>query len=72
MTNYHLLHKMGWILTQENDTEVLQDYSGETRQQAVQLATKYIAAHEESASLTIHREDGTFEEERTFPRESEP
>lgn len=72
MTNYHLLHKRGWLLTRENDPEVLQDYTGETKKHAVQRASEYVAAQDEPSSLKIHREDGTFEEERTFPRKSDP
>lgn len=73
MTNFHLIHKSdGWHLTQEGNPETVQQYSGETKAQAVELASEYVRAQDEPGSLKIHREDGTFEEERTFPRAEDP
>jgi hypothetical protein len=44
---------------------------GETKQDAVAYAIKQAKAHQPS-QLIIHKRDGKIEEERTYPRSSDP
>ncbi len=69
MENYHLTKGDDcWILKSEGgETEKL---LSEDKAAAVKEAAELLAR--ETASLKIHKLDGTIEEERTFPRAADP
>jgi hypothetical protein len=68
MKNYHIVPRnAGWELSEEGGA-VLGTY--ETKDEAVKAAAR-IAAND-PGSVKIHRADGTFEEERTYPRSADP
>ena len=68
MKNYHLSPAGArWKLTRENDGTVL---FFDNKEDAVAGCTEYMGEH--PGSLKIHRADGSFEEERTYPRSADP
>lgn len=72
MTTFHLVHKGGWLLTQETKEAMVQDFRECSKAEAVRQAAEFVISLDSPGSLRIHREDGTLEEERTFPREADP
>ena len=68
MRNYHLAPDGArWKLTRENDGTLL---FFETKEDAVEGCAAYMGEH--PGSLKIHRANGSFEEERTYPRSMDP
>lgn len=69
MGNYHLTKGDDcWILKSEGgDTEKL---LSEDKSRAIKEAVEWLS--DQTASLKIHKMDGTIEEERTFPRSADP
>lgn len=45
--------------------------TGATKEEVVQK-TVQIAKNQGNSSVIIHKQDGTFQEERTFPKNSDP
>ena len=70
MQNYHLVptEKNRWRLIGEGSDRTLCDF--DTKEQA--LSRCAVLLQPQSGSLKIHKVDGTFEEERTYPRSSDP
>ena len=69
MKDYHLLpNGEHWELAEEGGRKPRVLFG--TKSQAVERAREIVA--ERSGSLKIHREDGTIEEERTYPRSADP
>jgi hypothetical protein len=68
MKNYHLSPDGArWKLTREDDGTVL---FFDNKEDAVAGCAEYMGEH--AGSLKIHRADGSFEEERTYPRSADP
>jgi hypothetical protein len=68
MKSYHLTPNGDtWELAEEGGTSVA---TYETREEAMQDSRRTVA--QTTGSLTIHRADGTVEEERTYPRSADP
>lgn len=68
MKNYHLIPEGDrWKLTHESDGSLLYF---ETKDDALNGCAEYMREHQ--GSLKIHRADGSFEEERTYPRALDP
>jgi len=68
MNNYHLTRNGDrWQLTRQSDGTLL---FFDTKEDALHGCSEYMGEH--PGSLKIHRSDGTFEEERTFPRSLDP
>lgn len=74
MDNYHVTKRPGGLLTtgwrffkagSSQDIAV-----AETKAVVLVKAVEYMNQH--PGSLKIHREDGTIEEERTYPRSADP
>jgi len=69
MQNYHITKKNGqWELKPQGGV-ALRTFN--TKAEAVAAAPRIISQMG-GGSLKIHREDGTFEEERTYPRSTDP
>ena len=69
MDNYHITKSdAGWILTKQGATRPSK--SAATKAQIVTLSGEFLA--DKTASLKIHKEDGTIQEERTYPRSADP
>jgi hypothetical protein len=69
MDNYHLLpHGERWRLTQEGGENILGDF--DTKDDA--LGDCIAIVRDCSGSLTVHRADGTIEQEFTYPCDAGP
>ncbi|MDQ3047101.1 MAG: DUF2188 domain-containing protein [Bacteroidota bacterium] len=69
METYHLVtSKGGWLLEKEGEKRGIKFFA--TKREAMEFSTKYVK--EKGGSLKVHKEDGRFEEERTYPRNSDP
>jgi hypothetical protein len=69
MDNYHITKDATyWSLRKEG--AALPSKTAGTKDELIHLAQAFLA--EKTASLKIHKEDGTFEEERTYPRSADP
>lgn len=70
MTNYHLTRgTKHWILRNEKEYDILA--LNEIKEECIKQSVKYIKDNG-GGSLKIHKEDGTFEEERTYLRSKDP
>lgn len=69
MDNYHItkIDKL-WALTKEGAQRASKTAS--TKAEIAVLAGEFLQS--KTASLKIHKEDGTIQEERTFPRSADP
>jgi hypothetical protein len=69
MDNYHITKTdAGWALTKQGASKASK--SAPTKAEIVALASAFLA--DKTASLKIHKEDGTIQEERTYPRSADP
>lgn len=69
MENYHITKSdNGWDLKKEGAGRASK--SASTKTEIIQLATEFLDG--KTASLKIHKEDGTIQEERTYPRSADP
>lgn len=67
--NYHVNKtEGGWELIKEGAQRASKTAS--TKAEMVSLAGEFLAG--KTASLKIHKQDGTLEEERTYPRSADP
>ncbi len=68
--NFHVTKtEDGWVGRKENTHHALA--KGATKKQVVSEMIK-VAKHHQPSSLKIHRMNGSFQEERTYPRTSDP
>lgn len=69
MDNYHISkNQQRWELVKEGAQRASKTAS--TKAEITQIASDYL--QDKTASLKIHKEDGTIQEERTFPRAADP
>lgn len=69
MDNYHITKKgEKWNLTKEGGQRPSK--SADTKEEIIQETRDFMQGKE--ASVKIHKEDGRFQEERTYPRGSDP
>lgn len=69
MENYHITTSTdGWQLKKQGATRASK--TARTKAEIVKLTTDFLAG--KTASLKIHKEDGTIQEERTYPRSADP
>jgi len=69
MKNYHLSPDGdAWKLTSADGAITVQNF--DTKEEAIASCTAFM--QERTGSLKIHRADGSFEEERTYPRSADP
>ncbi|MDF2446485.1 MAG: hypothetical protein K0S46_1721 [Moraxellaceae bacterium] len=69
MDKYDLAHEDGkWKLTREGATRATKTF--ETKREGVAFSTDYV--NERTGSLRIRKENGQFQEERTYPRKDDP
>lgn len=69
MDNYHIkkAEKL-WALVREGAQRASKTAS--TKAEVIEMASEFLLG--KTASLKIHKEDGTIQEERTFPRAAAP
>lgn len=69
MDNYHVSKSGdGWELKKQGATRASK--SASTKAEIIQLASDFLDG--KTASLKIHKEEGTIQEERTYPRSADP
>ena len=69
MDNYHLVHKNDeWKLEREGSNRASKSFA--TKSDAMKGSTDFMRAH--GGSLRIHKANGQFQEERTYPRKADP
>lgn len=69
MDNYHITKSdNGWELKKEGAARASK--TATTKAEITKAATEFLDG--ETASLKIHKEDGTIQEERTYPRSADP
>jgi hypothetical protein len=69
MDNYHVSKSGdGWELKKQGASRA--SITASTKAEIVQLASVFLDG--KTASLKIHKEDGTIQEERTYPRSDDP
>jgi hypothetical protein len=69
MDNYHIRKtEKFWELVKEGAQRASKTAS--TKAEITAIASEFLEG--KTASLKIHKEDGTFQEERTFPRAADP
>lgn len=69
MDNYHLVHKDDqWKLEKQGSERSIRNF--ETKSEAMNFIVDYMNNH--GGSLKIHKQDGQFQEERTYPRSADP
>ncbi|WP_080770613.1 DUF2188 domain-containing protein [Pseudomonas fluorescens] len=69
MDNYHIKKKEKlWELVKEGAQRASKTAS--TKAEITGIASEFLRG--KTASLKIHKEDGTIQEERTFPRSADP
>lgn len=70
MDNYHLTKDNDqWKLNRQGSERATKVFDG-TKEQAIKDSAAYLK--DRGASLKIHKEDGRFQEERTYPRSADP
>lgn len=68
--NYHVTKtEKGWQGKLENGERA--SVVGTTKKEVVQKTIE-LAKNQPNSSIKIHKIDGTFQEERTYPRKSDP
>lgn len=69
MDNYHITKgKKGWELKKEGNERPSK--TAETKQQIIKETREFMA--DKIGSVKIHKQDGEFQEERTYQRENDP
>lgn len=69
MDNYHVTKSdNGWELKKEGAARASK--TATTKAEITKLAGEFLDG--KTASLKIHKEDGTIQEERTYPRSADP
>ncbi len=69
MDNYHIKsHDGHWDLTRQGAGRAA--ISKPTKAEVMEATREFMVG--KTASVKIHRADGTFEEERTYPRSADP
>jgi len=70
MENYHIVKKGSeWIMKKEGSQRII--YKTNTKKEILKLAIPY-AKSKGNVSLKIHKENGQFQEERTYPKGNDP
>lgn len=69
MDNYHVTKDSGtWKLAKEGSDRAIKRF--DTKTDAIDYTREYMDG--KTGSVKIHKEDGTIQEERTYPRSADP
>lgn len=69
MDNYHITPTdSGWVLKKEGAERASK--TATMKAEIIKLASEFLEG--KTASLKIHKQDGTIQEERTYPRSADP
>jgi hypothetical protein len=71
MDRYDLSHDgNNWKLQRQGGDRASKVFDGMTKEEAVRGTSDFMQDH--PGSVRIHKLDGTYEEERTYPRSADP
>ncbi len=71
MDRYDLSHDgENWKLQRQGGDRASKVFNGLTKEEAVRATSDFMQDH--PGSVHIHKLDGTYEEERTYPRSADP
>jgi hypothetical protein len=71
MDRYDLNHDGdSWKLQKQGGERASKVFEGMTKEEAVRATSDFMQGH--PGSVRIHKMDGTYEEERTYPRSADP
>lgn len=71
MDRYDLTHDNdNWKLQKQGGERASKVFDGMTKEEAVKATSDFMQDH--PGSVLIHKKDGTYEEERTYPRRADP
>lgn len=72
MRNFHLTKtEHGWQLKEEGEKYAYKIFKTD-KETAIRESAEELKLINKPCSLKIHKEDGTFQEERTYPRAADP
>lgn len=71
MENFHLVHKNGVYKLKRENAQRASKIINTNKPDAIKSARNFIQ-HQGGGSLKIHKNDGGFQEERTYPRANDP
>lgn len=61
-----------WSLKQRGNERATRVFTDKTKEEAIQDSAYMLKQTPADCSLIIHKEDGTFQEERTYPKSADP
>jgi hypothetical protein len=71
LTKYDLTNKGGdWALTKQGGQRATEVFRGSTKEEAIRQTAHRLS--DSGSSLNIHKVNGMFQEERTYPRSADP
>ncbi len=71
MDHYDLTHDGdNWKLQKQGGERASKVFEGQTKEEAIRETSDFMQSH--PGSVHIHKKDGTYEEERTYPRSADP
>lgn len=71
MENYHLVHEDGKYKLKKEDASRASKVMDSNKDEAIRASKEHIMKNG-GGSLKIHRNDGPFMEERTYPKSKDP
>lgn len=60
-----------WQLKKQGNERATKAFTG-NKEDAIKDSAAYLKSTDDGGSLRIHKEDGKFQEERTYPRSKDP
>lgn len=71
MKNYHLVHDNGVYKLKQENAQRASKIIDANKQEAIKVSKEFIQ-NQGGGSLKIHKNNGGFQEERTYPRSIDP
>jgi hypothetical protein len=71
MENFHLVHEDGKYKLKREDAERASKVIDSNKQDAIKQSKDFIQ-NQGGGSLKIHKNEGGFQEERTYPKSNDP
>lgn len=73
MKKFHLTKDNDqWKLTKEGGERATKTFAGKNKEEATRESAEYLKNLNDAASMKIHKLNGQFDEERTYPKSADP
>ncbi len=73
MNNYDLKKKDdSWVLQKQGTSRASINFGDASKADALHDAAKFLKSQPTPSSLHVHKENGVYQEERTYPRSADP